>query len=222
MKYRWVQEGYPLFWISGLLLLIGLLLNGGLRALPWRVAGIVIALLGLALGVISLVFFRDPERLSGAAENKIVAPADGRVVAVEEVTEDQYFKGPARRVAIFMHIGNVHVQRVPTPGKLVWMRHKPGLYRPAFMAEAAKVNEQRWYAFESSGRKYALVQIAGLVARRTISWIQPDRIYHRGERLGMIAFGSEVDTYWPLEVTITVKPGDKVLAGQTIIGEWSK
>lgn len=220
MKYRWVGEGLPFLGISGALILAGLFLVGLMKAGPLRIAGAACTVLGLSLAIVGLIFFRDPERMSGAAENKILAPADGRIMAVEETVEESYFKGTALRVAIFMHLGNVHVQRMPASGKLVWMRHQPGVYRPAFMREAAKENEQRWYAFESAGRKFALVQIAGLMARRTIAWIQPDRTYRRGERLGMIAFGSEVDTYWPAGARITVKPGDKVLAGQTVIGEW--
>jgi phosphatidylserine decarboxylase len=220
MKLQYAREILPFLAFSLAVAGLGCLGCGLAKTGPVKWLGLGAIAAGLSLVIVGLVFFRDPERLSGASSDKIIAPADGRVMAVEEVAENRYFKGPARRVAIFMHLGNVHVQRMPASGKLVWMRHQAGKYRPAFMASAASENEQRWYAFEHSGRKFALVQIAGLVVRRTIAWIQPERAYQRGDRIGMIAFGSEVDTYWPPETKILVAPGDKVLAGRTVIGEW--
>jgi phosphatidylserine decarboxylase len=222
MRFYWVKESLPFFTVCAALLLLGWLLGGpaksGVRLeLGWGLFG-----LGLGLTVVGMVFFRDPERSSSEARGKIIAPADGRVAAVEEVVEANYFQGPAKRVAIFMHLGNVHVQRLPADARLVWTRHQAGKYRPAFLPEAAKENEQRWYAFDAGGRKFALVQIAGLVARRTVSWITPERVYARGERLGMILFGSEIDTYWPVQVKILVSPGDRVRAGETVIGEWGE
>jgi phosphatidylserine decarboxylase len=220
MKLGWAREGVFFIGTSALLAAAGWYGFGAAKGSALKWLGFGAGVLGLVLLLVGLVFFRDPDRRSKAAPDKILAPADGRVVAVEEVTEGRYFNGPARRVAIFMHLGNVHVQRMPCAGQLVWTRHLPGKYRPAFLASAAGENEQRWYAFDASGRKFALVQIAGLVARRTIAWIRPGRVYPRGERIGMIAFGSEVDTYWPLDANISVAPGAKVFAGRTVIGEW--
>ncbi|MCK5219870.1 phosphatidylserine decarboxylase family protein [bacterium] len=219
MKLRWRKEGLRIL-IAALVLslmgIIGLKFSIGF----WHVFSGSVTAAGLLMTAVILVFFRDPERFSGAAPEMILSPADGRVVAVEEIIEKRHFGGPARRVAIFMHIGNVHVQRMPVEGRLLWMKHIPGRFLPAMDKKAWCENEQRGYAFERRGAKFVLVQIAGLIAQRTMCWIQPEREYRRGERLGMIAFGSEIDIYLPLSASVTVHPGEKVYAGRSVIGEW--
>lgn len=221
MRLPWVREFYGLFGCCLAGLALGLLLPRILRYPGIWSAGMCLAGLSLVLGLLFIVFFRDPERSSDALPEKILSPADGRVMAVEEVLEMKYFKGPARRIAIFMHVGNVHVQRLPADGHLVWSHWQAGEFLPAFKKEAAGANEQRWYAFEGSGRKFAVVQIAGLLARRTISWLAEGQACSRGQRLGMIAFGSEVDVYLPVTVKTIVAVGEKVRAGKTAIGVWN-
>ncbi len=220
MKLRWRKEGLRILVAALLLSLLGII---GLQFSTGRGQGFSWSLTaaGLLMTAVILIFFRDPERFSGAAPEMVLSPADGRVTAVEEVIEKRHFGGPARRIAIFMHIGNVHVQRMPVEGRLLWMKHIPGRFLPAMDKKAWCENEQRWYAFERSGRKFAVVQIAGLIARRTMCWIQPECEYRRGERLGMIAFGSEIDIYLPLAAAITVRPGQRVYGGRTVIGEWN-
>jgi phosphatidylserine decarboxylase len=224
MKLRWASEMMPLIAGSFSAVLVGFLLSfGWVTKTPWaRGLGLILMVFGLSLSLLFLIFFRDPERFSLAEANKLVAPADGRVMVVETLNEERVFKGQARRIAIFMHVGNVHVQRVPTDAKLLWTTHFPGKFLPAYKSTAGFENEQQWYAFSHAGKKFAVVQIAGLLARRINCWIKPDAEYARGTRMGMISFGSEVDVYLPLDIQVSVKPGDIVRAGETIIGEWPK
>jgi phosphatidylserine decarboxylase len=181
---------------------------------------IVITLISIISIFIIVYFYRDPERNSTADSDIILAPADGMVVRVEKCQETKHLKGPALRIAIFMHVGNVHVQRIPSAGTLLWTQHQQGKFRAVLDPKAPIENEQRWYAFDNKERSYALVQIAGLLARRTISWLQPDQKCLRGERLGMIALGSEVDLYVPQSVEVSVQVGQKVKGGITPLGRW--
>ncbi len=224
MKFRWASEMYPLITIAISATLAGIVLSfGWLTRNPWlRGTGLILAVFGFSLILLFLVFFRDPERFSIADDTKWVSPADGRVMVVDTLDEKRVIKGQAQRVAIFMHVGNVHVQRVPTSARLLWTTHFPGKFLPAFKAEAGFENEQQWYAFEQDGKTFAVVQIAGLLARRINCWIKPDKTYNRGDKMGMISFGSEVDLYLPKEVKVLVKPGDVVKAGESIVAEWKR
>ncbi|NTV53171.1 MAG: hypothetical protein HGA76_09210 [Candidatus Firestonebacteria bacterium] len=121
-----------------------------------------------------------------------------------------------------MNVANVHVQRMPARARLLRTDYQPGKFLPAFISRAGFENEQRWYAFDRGGQKFAVVQIAGLLARRIHCWIKPDMTYERGDRFGMISLGSEVDVYLPLSARIAVKPGDVVRAGETVLGEWGE
>ncbi len=221
MKLHWAAELLPFLSASGLLLAAGLALSAWLARRPAaRWTGWTLLALGLASAIVFLVFFRDPPRSSPAAPDKILSPADGTVVKVEETAEERFLGGRARRVAIFMSLTNVHVQRVPAAARLLWTDYRPGQFFPAFLRRAARMNEQRWYGFEHAGQRFVVVQVAGILARRIISWIKPEQTCSRGERLGMIVFGSEVDIYLPLSVRVTVRPGEPVRAGETVVGEW--
>ena len=196
-------------------------------------AGVVLILLGVVggwpwltgLGVVSggffAYFFRDPERVIPTEPGVIVSPADGLVIRVDEVEENEFLKAPARYVAIFMNVFDVHVNRSPVAGAVTEMRHRAGEYMAASRPDAASRNEQQALVLEnSSGRRVLVVQIAGLLARRIIPFVQPGHNLARGERLGLICFGSRVDIYLPRESRIEVKTGDRVKAGSSIIGRW--
>ncbi len=219
MKLSFTREGRILLWSLVFLMSVdlaaGILFEGWFQR-PMLVLG---GLFG-ALALVVLFFFRDPERKSGATPEAILAPADGLVVRVDEAEESRHLRAPAQRIAIFMHVGNVHVQRVPSEARVEWIKHQPGRFRPALDQRAASDNEQQWYAFTGPRGKYVLVQIAGMLARRTISWLAEGQACARGERLGMIALGSEVDLYLPLSAEVSVRPGARVKAGQTVIGAW--
>jgi len=196
-------------------------------------AGVVLVLLGVmggwpwlaALGVVSggfcAYFFRDPERVIPTEPGVIVSPADGVVIRVDEVAENEFLQSPARYVAIFMNIFDVHVNRSPVAGAVTEMRHRAGEYKAASRPDAASRNEQQALVLESvAGRRVLVVQIAGLLARRIIPFVEPGHHLARGERLGLICFGSRVDLYLPGDSQIEVKTGDRVKAGSSTIGRW--
>jgi phosphatidylserine decarboxylase len=215
MRTALVTEG------RGLLATLGLLAACGIGLwMWWRPAALALWILAAVLVGVTVFFFRDPDRTSTESPERILAPADGRVVAVEVCEEPRHLLGQARRIAIFMHVGNVHVQRTPSRGQLVWTRHQPGRWLPAWSVRAARENEQRWYAFRGEQGDFTVVQVAGLLARRTRCWLQAGQVYPRGARLGLIALGSEVDVYLPLSVAVSVQVGDRVRAGETVIGSW--
>ncbi|MEW6515907.1 MAG: phosphatidylserine decarboxylase [candidate division FCPU426 bacterium] len=220
MRWPFAPEGRK--WLAILVLVtVGGIAVGRWVPPAWQPAVWCFGVLSLSMGIIAAVFYRDPERRSTAAPDLILSAADGRVVAVETCNELRHMGGPAQRIAVFMHLGNVHVQRTPGSGKLLWTRQQSGRWLPAWSERAARENEQCWYAFEGEFGKYALVQIAGLVARRTRCWLQSGRVYPRGVRLGMITMGSEVDLYLPLSASIQVRVGDRVRAGETVLGKWA-
>ena len=180
-----------------------------------------LALLGLLGASFFAYFFRDPERAIPSEPGVIVSPADGLVIRVGEVEENEFLKTPARYVAIFMNVFDVHVNRSPVAGTVTAMRHRAGEYKAASRPDAASRNEQQALVLESSqGRRVLVVQIAGLLARRIIPFVRPGDNLARGERLGLICFGSRVDLYLPGDSQIEVKAGDRVKAGSSIIGRW--
>ena len=212
-KYGWNLIAAPSYsFLASSLLLIFI---GWLFGWPW------ITGLGIVSGGFFAYFFRDPERDIPREPGVIVSPADGVVVRVDEVEESEFLHGPARYVAIFMNVFDVHVNRSPVTGNVTEMRHRPGEYKAASREDAASRNEQQALVLESSqGRRVLVVQIAGLLARRIIPWVKPGQSLARGERLGLICFGSRVDLYLPGDSQIEVKTGDRVKAGSSIIGRW--
>jgi len=181
-----------------------------------------ITVLGLLATGFFAYFFRDPEREIPSDPAAIISPADGRVVLVDEVQEKEFLESTARRVAIFMNVFDVHVNRVPVTGLVTKMQHRPGEYKAASRADAGLRNEQQAVVLESEyGQRVLVVQIAGLLARRIIPFVKPGQQLARGERFGMICFGSRVDVYLPPDSSIQVKVGDRVKAGTSIIGRWT-
>ena len=203
-------QGYPFILAGVVLILLGVM--GGW---PW------ITVLGLLSAGFFAYFFRDPEREIPGEPGAIISPADGLVVQVDEVQESEFLKAPARRVAIFMNVFDVHVNRSPVAGMVTSMRHRAGEYKAASRQDAASRNEQQALVLESDGgRRILVVQIAGLLARRIIPFVKPGQQLARGERLGMICFGSRVDLYLPSEAEILVKVGDRVKAGSNVVAKW--
>jgi phosphatidylserine decarboxylase len=183
-----------------------LILLGVMGGWPWLIG------LGLVSGGFFAYFFRDPER---------AIPTEPGVIRVDEVAENEFLKSPARYVAIFMNVFDVHVNRSPVAGTVTEMHHRAGEYMAASRPDAASRNEQQALVLESSqGRRVLVVQIAGLLARRIIPFVKPGHNLARGERLGLICFGSRVDLYLPGDSQIEVKTGDRVKAGSSIIGRW--
>ena len=203
------REGWPVIGTAaGVLGLVGAV--GTLAGHPAALVPLVVAV-GFCL-----YFFRDPERTPPAGERLVVSPADGRVVAV---AEERAFDAPATRVSIFMSPLDVHVNRSPVSATVALVRHTAGKFRAAFADKASLDNERTALVLESGGRRYLLEQIAGALARRIVCRVRPGDRVQRGERFGMIMFGSRVDLFLPVGVTPVVRRGDRVRAGTSVIAE---
>ncbi|MCE9542976.1 MAG: phosphatidylserine decarboxylase family protein [Verrucomicrobia bacterium] len=177
-----------------------------------------------AMIVFSLWFFRDPERVSPADPLLAVSPADGTVTLVEEVEEDQFFKRRMKRVSIFLSVFDVHVNRTPIAGEVLFTEGRGGLYLDARKPEASVLNESLYWVFGSKERMEQAVgvkQITGAIARRIVPWAKVGETLVRGERFGMIRFGSRTDLYLPLDSEVLVAVGQKVKGGETPVARMS-
>ncbi len=208
---HFAREGYPwIFGLGSLSLVLGLLgfhSSGGI-------------LLGLTLFV--AFFFRDPDREVPGDTDVIISPADGRVITVEPLARGKYAsEQPASRVGIFLSPLNVHVNRVPVTGQVTQIQYQPGKFRAAFAADAAEVNEQNAVSIQDTyGHRVVLVQIAGMLARRIVCRLTGGEQVQQGDRYGMIMLGSRVDVYCPAEVQLKITVGQRVKAGETVIGAY--
>ncbi len=177
------------------------------------------AWLGMAATAFCLWFFRDPERHLPAGEGVVVAPADGRVIAVARVGPGEYCQEPAYKVSIFMNVFDVHVNRSPVAGRVTGCCHRPGRFYSADTERGELENERNVVTIETAdGRRVTVIQVAGLIARRIVCWAEPGDRLAAGERFGLIRFGSRVDCYLPLETELAVAVGQKVRAGETLLG----
>ncbi len=197
-------------------IILAILVTGMFFYFGWMVPAWVAAV----LGVYVCWFFRDPDRVVPEGDHNMVSPADGRVVAVERLTKTEYLDEPCQKVSIFMNIFNVHVNRMPFDGVVEKVVYTPGKFINASFDKASIHNERNALTIQTPGRKrFAVVQVAGLVARRIVNCAAAGDRVSRGERYGMIQFGSRLDLYLPLDFQVQVKKGDKATAGNTIIGQ---
>ena len=178
-----------------------------------------ISLLLVALFGFTLNFFRDPDRVTPAGENLIISPADGKVIQVRSVREDEYMKEEAVEVSIFMSPLNVHVNRIPISGRVDYYRYIPGEYLVAFDDKSSLRNERTHIGIANGRFKVFFKQIAGFVARRIIAEVKEGLTVNAGERFGMIRFGSRVDIFVPKHAVVKVKAGDIAVAGSTVVAE---
>ncbi len=178
---------------------------------PW------LSLLFLLLIFSTLAFFRDPDRATPADPNLIVAAADGTVTDIVEVDENEILKKRSRRIGIFLSIFDVHTNRAPIDGRIIYRQHRPGLCLDARRPECSEKNESMTWAFENSRVTIAVRQLTGAVARRIVAWSDVGDELKKGDRFGMIRFGSRTEVYLPLAATVLVKMGDHVAGGSTII-----
>jgi phosphatidylserine decarboxylase len=164
-------------------------------------------------------FFRNPERKSPEDMNIIVSPADGQVIKIEDVMENGLINGPAKQISIFMNVFNVHVNRVPYSGTVDVIRYREGKFFSANLDKASSLNEKNSILIKTDGGKQILTeQIAGLIARRIECWLNEGMHVNKGDRFGLIRFGSRLDVFLPTDSVISVSKGDKVRAGETPIG----
>ena len=175
----------------------------------------------LSLSLFIIWFFRDPERDIPEGEAAIVSPADGKVIIVEEVDEDRFLKSRAMKISIFMNVFNVHVNRAPASGRIVDIFYNPGKFFNASFDKASLLNEQNALLIEAdNGKRYVANQIAGLIARRIVCRVKPGDTLVKGNRFGLIRFGSRLDVFLPTDVKVKVKVGEKVSAGSTTLANW--
>lgn len=172
-----------------------------------------------AFTLFTVYFFRDPERVVPTDGSLVLSPADGTIIDIRETDEPLFCGGPMRRISIFMSVTNVHVNRSPLAGRLVFEHYNPGTFELAWREKASELNEQRSMGIVAGGRKYLVKQIAGYVARRIVPYVRPECDLAAGQRIGMIRFGSRVDLFVPIDaVDVRVEVGQKVHAGLTVIG----
>lgn len=193
-------EGWPFLLPTLALLILSIWLC-------WTVVSVIVGLLFLFM----LNFFRDPERQTPQDPGLFISPADGRVVRAEP-------NGDGLRVDVFMNVFNVHVNRAPMNGRIVRMEYTPGQFVNAAAENAGAINERNRFEMEAAdGTRLAFTQIAGLVARRIVAYAKPGDEVRAGERIGMIRFGSRVDCEIPAGFELSVKVGDLVTAGKSVL-----
>jgi phosphatidylserine decarboxylase len=188
-----------------------------LAAAAWYFGQHVVAVILFLLAAFVLWFFRDPNREIPADPATIVSPADGQVLIV---TEENFGERAGHRISIFLAIWNVHVNRSPVAGKLAKVNYRPGKFYMAMKPAASVENEQNVISLDTPRGEIVFKQIAGLIARRVILWKKVGDDVARGERVGLVRFGSRVDLWLPLEAEILVKRGDHVAGGSSILARW--
>ena len=203
------KEGFPFIGAAaGLTLIAGLL--------GWLPVAVAAAVLTLFVSW----FFRNPPRVIPQGPRLVVSPGDGKVLAVEEEFEPRYLKDRAVRISIFLNVFDVHINRIPCEGIIVDVQYQPALFLVASKPHATLKNEQNAVMIKTvEGAKVLCVQVAGLIARRIVWWVNPKDPAVRGERYGLIRFGSRMDTYVPVGTAIRIAVGDRVKGGETILGE---
>ncbi len=176
--------------------------------------------LALLMAIFTGSFFRDPERYPPFRDGTVVSPADGRILSVTQVAGPELSgMEESTKVSIFMSVFNVHVNRAPTAGRVLEIHYKPGKFFSANLDKASEENERNLVVMEDEqGHRLAFVQIAGLIARRIVCFVNPDDTMVKGERFGLIRFGSRVDLYLPTQTEIDISIGQHVKGGETIIG----
>jgi phosphatidylserine decarboxylase len=201
-----VKEGYY-FGLPPLALAVGAFL------VHWIVAAVILAFFAAFV----FYFFRDPERAIPQDPGAVVSPADGRVVVVTEEPNDGR---PGTRLSIFLAIWNVHVNRSPEAGTITKLDYRPGKFLAAMRERASLENEQNVISLSTATGEILFKQIAGLIARRVVCWKKPGDVVQRGERIGLVRFGSRVDLWVPRGVEILVSVGDNVKGGSSVLARW--
>lgn len=189
---------------------------GALLIASWFVSG-WLSLVFLILIIYTFAFFRDPERNVPNESNAVVAAADGLVADIVEIDEPDVLKTKMKRVGIFLSIFDVHTNRAPIEGRVTFREHRKGLCLDARSPECSTKNESMTWAFRNSRATVVVRQLTGAIARRIVAWSKIDDDLAKGDRFGMIRFGSRTEVYLPLNAEILVKIGDKVRGGSTII-----
>jgi phosphatidylserine decarboxylase len=216
---RLAREGYPFIGVGTLLAAVGWTAVGlgDAGALSLTAAGLV-----TVLTLFTVWFFRDPDQPTPAEPGLVIAPGQGRIIDVREVDEPSFMGGACRRITIFLSVFDVHVQRSPVAGTVEHKEYRPGKYMVAWKEKASEDNEQASLGIVTPAGKVLVRQIAGLIARRILTYPEVGQAVGRAERIGLIRFGSRVDLFFPLDWRVMCAPGDKAVAGLTVLAEHSE
>lgn len=187
-------------------------------AIVYYFFGAVWAVIPVVLALYFAYFFRDFRRVTPYDPNILYSPADGTVMGVDEIFDDEYLNEPAIKVTIFLSVFNVHTNRAPLDGEIKYQRYTCGQFVPAYEKNASFENERHAIGMDNGRMRFLVIQIAGLLARRIVSWVTVGTNLKQGETYGMIKFGSSTELVVPRNVEITVKKGDKVVGGITVVG----
>ncbi len=205
MRWQTLYEGR---WIFGVLALL---------AIAASFLTVWLALVFIALILYTFAFFRDPERASPTDAESVVAAADGVVADIVEIEETEVLKSTMKRVGIFLSVFDVHTNRAPIGGRVTYREHREGLCLDARSPDCSGKNESMTWAFENPRATLVVKQLTGAIARRIVGWSKVGDELRKGERFGMIRFGSRTEVYLPLDATILTKVGDRVVGGATVI-----
>jgi phosphatidylserine decarboxylase len=211
------REGYSTLSTIGAILAAVCALAYGL--LPHRAFRIIALGSALILGFFTQ-FFRNPARVTPTLKNSIIAPADGTIVAIEPASESEYFHDERLKISIYMSAFNVHVNRIPCDGQVVYSRYHPGKYLVAFHPKASELNERNTVVIErADGQRMLIRQIAGLMARRICYYLKDGQTVQAGDELGFIKFGSRCDVFLPLNAQVKIHLEQRVTGGETVLAE---
>jgi phosphatidylserine decarboxylase len=214
------KEGYQFIFLSIVVVAVVNLLTLFLVSPRYPVLGWIIAIGTVGLLLFILSFFRIPRRTHADGEDLIVSPCDGTVVVIEEVQADEYFNDRRLQLSIFMSPLNVHVNRNPVTGEVIYSKYHPGKYLVAWHPKSSSDNERHSIVYKHYGKEMLVKQIAGALARRIVNYLKPGDQVQQGSEMGFIKFGSRVDLLLPLDAKIEVKMNQKVKGGVTVLGKW--
>jgi phosphatidylserine decarboxylase len=212
---NFAREGYLFIGIAAIAAASAFALALARRSWTLWLLAIVVTLIALWVAY----FFRDPEREGERGSQLVVAPADGRLIMMTEVEEPAFVQGPAIRMSIFMNVFNVHVNRYPVDGVVRYVHYNKGRFLNAATEKSSIENEQMSVGIESGPKRLLVRQIAGLIARRIVTYSRVGETVHQGDRMGIIRFGSRVDVFVPPNARIHAKVGDLTTAGVTVLAE---
>ncbi|HWZ60771.1 MAG TPA: phosphatidylserine decarboxylase family protein [Gemmatimonadaceae bacterium] len=212
---NFAREGYGFMAVAAVATVIGF-------ATAWMMRSYSLWLFAFLLAIVALwvaYFFRDPERTGPRGDRVVVCPADGKLIMITQVDEPAFIHGQAIRLSIFMNVFDVHVNRYPVSGRVDYKHYNPGKFLNAAAEKSSLENEQSTIGIDAGPRKVIVRQIAGLIARRIVTYPDLGDSVQQGDRLGIIRFGSRVDVFLPLGSTVLAKLGDRTVAGTTVLAE---
>lgn len=212
---NFAREGYPFIGIATILAVAAFALAIMRRSWALWLFAVLVTLLALWVAY----FFRDPERTGERGAHIVVAPADGKLIMITEVNEPAFMQGRAMRLSIFMNVFSVHVNRYPLNGTVKYVHYNKGKFLNAAAEKSSLENEQSSVGIESGSYRILVRQIAGLIARRIVTYSQMGQQVKQGDRMGMIRFGSRVDVFLPTDAKLRVQLGTLTTAGTTVLAE---